>query len=322
MIKIDFLQGQGLGNQLWVYAALRSISKKLNMPYIAGSEELFKGAGFLDISFSDSSGTEAESLYHFKEKQFYDPDLKYFASEYDSRVATIKEHTYLEGLFQSEKYFYGFESHLPNWIPLSDKMKEYSLQFSEICVLNIRGGEYKRHGNLILPKSYWDNGMRNIKEQLGVEKFLIVTDDPRYANFLFPNIPVLRGGVAECYAALYGAKSIVVSNSSFSYFPIKTRIDKPFVIAPYQWSRFDNSQNRWAAPANFYKDWHWQDVSGSIIDSNICQNNVNDTLQYYLSEYNVLTQSEVLLKKGFVIPSGIKKAVKILLSNVFPSKFG
>ena len=240
MIKTNFLNGQGLGNQLWAYAAVRGIAKKLGMPYSVGEKKYFKGDTFLEISLSDSSDKDFDPFYIFKEQQFFDQELQYFATDYDTRVEKLQENTLIQGYFQSEKYLYEFNESLSDWIPLSDAMKEYSQQFSETCILNIRGGEYKRHKSLILPKSYWEDGMLNVQKKTSLDKFLIVTDDPSYAKALFPNMSILNGGVAECYAALYGANSLIVSNSSFSYFPIKTRKDFPLVIAPYQWSRFGN----------------------------------------------------------------------------------
>ena len=324
MIKTDFLKGQGLGNQLWVYAAVRGISKNLKMEFNIGGEEYFKGSSFLELNLAESDIAQKQPFNLFKEKQYFDPELQYYASDYDRRVESLGVNTYIEGLFQSEKYFYEFSDFLSDWISLSDTMKDYSQQFSETCILNIRGGEYKRHKGLILPKSYWDDGMLNIKKETGLDKFLIVTDDPSYANVLYPNIPILNGGVAECYAALYGANSLIVSNSSFSYFPIKTRKDIPFVIAPYQWSRFGNKYNRWAAPANLYKNWFWQDVHGKILNYEECVFNCTQSLNYYESEYNICTKSSAVNQRNKFkyVPTHLKKPIKLFLSKILPEHFG
>jgi hypothetical protein len=324
MIKTNFLNGQGLGNQLWAYAAVRGIAKKLGMPYSVGEKKYFKGDTFLEISLSDSSDKDFDPFYIFKEQQFFDQELQYFATDYDTRVEKLQENTLIQGYFQSEKYLYEFNESLSDWIPLSDAMKEYSQQFSETCILNIRGGEYKRHKSLILPKSYWEDGMLNVQKKTSLDKFLIVTDDPSYAKALFPNMSILNGGVAECYAALYGANSLIVSNSSFSYFPIKTRKDFPLVIAPYQWSRFGNKYNRWAAPANLYKDWSWQDNNGDIVNYEECEFNCKQTLNYYKSEYNVLTKSSAVgLKNKFkYVPVQLKRPIKLILSMLLPKHFG
>ena len=123
------------------------------------------------------------------------------------------------------------------------------------CVMNIRGGEYKRRARLRLAPRLlgrWD--ARYEGEVAGVDRFIIVTDDPPYAKALFPGIPVLEGGIAECYMALYFADFLILSNSSFAYFPTKTSTIKRCVIAPKYWARYGNQYSRWASPANLYRE--------------------------------------------------------------------
>ncbi len=331
MISTDFLAGQGLGNQLWVYAACRGIATNLQLPYMIGGLEHFKGKNFLEIDAGSSDVQVAHnktasdsSNKKLQERLFYDPCLKYFASDYDSRVERLGANTHLEGLFQSEKYFYGRESELGQWIRLSEEMNEKSLQYAGICVVNIRGGEYKRHKNLILPKSYWASAIKNIRQSKGFDKFLIVTDDRAYARKLLPDYPILEGGIAECFAALYGAGCLIVSNSSFSYFPIKMRLDKPHVIAPYLWSRPSNFLLRWAAPANFYKDWHWQDVEGNIHSYEDCKTLVDRTMETYSMHYSVSIPPEYIKQKALIniMPKRMKRSLKRILSKLFPLHIG
>ena len=51
MLYLEFLDGQGLGNQLWNYVTLRSISKKLGFGYEIINPEKFKGKGMAKFSF-------------------------------------------------------------------------------------------------------------------------------------------------------------------------------------------------------------------------------------------------------------------------------
>lgn len=301
------------------------------MPFSIGGRAQFKGAGFLEIDWGHGDGmtlpgaTAMEGdIRTFRERLYYDPDLDYFASDYDSRVECLGPERRLEGLFQSEEYFYGKNSMLRQWLRLSDEMLDKAGNYRDLCVLNIRGGEYKRHRSLILPKSYWINGIKNIRKQTGVDRFLIVTDDRPYAKALFPDIPILEGGVADCYAALHGARCHVVSNSSFSYFPIKTRADKPYVIAPYMWSRFANSYQRWAAPANLYKDWQWQDENGCVYSYQDCMGLRDRTKEFYESRYNIGTVRAGLKSQKILtrIPRWVKNPIKKALSRIFPKNFG
>jgi len=323
-IGTEFLEGQGLGNQLWVYASMRGIAKKLKFNYWASHNNRFKGNAFLDLSYTNINEEKDRTYINFYEKQFFDKELNCLLSDFDPDVLEISETTFINGNFQSEKYFFEYSSELSEWVKLKDEFIEYSHQFKDLCILNIRGGEYKRHNNLILPKSYWENGMKNINEKFNLDNFLIVTDDISYAKALFPNISVLDGDIAHCYAALYGASSLIVSNSSFSYFPIKTRKDSPYVIAPYQWARFGNKFDRWASPANLYKDWSWMDINGEILDSRYALRNQQKTKKFYEAQYKICTDINSIRNRNLIslIPGWVKKPIKLILSILFPRNFG
>jgi hypothetical protein len=333
MIGTRFYEGQGLGNQLWVYATARSIAEYHQTKFRVLDSHLFKGASFLDIDTdvntsagqSSATGENISKAHLHKEQLFYDEDLKYFACAYDQRVEHIKSDTILEGLFQSEQYFYSGIDKLQKWIRLKESYLTDSLKHSKQCVINIRGGEYKRHHALILPKSYWEGAIRNIKLRYGVQDFLIVTDDPLYASRLLPGYAILEGSVADCYAALHGAGYLIVSNSSFSYFPIKTRKDKPPVIAPFLWSRPSNKQLRWASPANFYEGWIWQSAEGEIVDNATCKKIANETLEYYTSEYNIHASMQTIQKVpalSRLIPKVARLQAKRFLGRLFPMQIG
>ena len=87
--------------------------------------------------------------------------------------------------------------------------------------MNIRGGEYKSHRNLILPKSYWIQAIRNMEKLKKNLTYKIVTDDDKYAASLLPNYPIIKGDIENDFINLYNANYVIVSNSSFSYFPLK-----------------------------------------------------------------------------------------------------
>ena len=75
----------------------------------------------------------------------------------------------------------------------------------------------------------------------GAEKFIIVTDDKRYCNNLFPNYEVISVQLRNVFY-LMKARKVIVSNSTFSYFPIKLQKDNPYVIAPVYWGRYNDKK--------------------------------------------------------------------------------
>ncbi len=326
MIITEFYDGQGLGNQLWVYVATRTIAKKLNIPFLILAPERFKGRDFLDIAYGEVETTDevvkmiAENkLNIFKETMYLDLDLDCFSIDYDAAVLNLKPYTKIDGYFQSEKYFFGDLEYFKTLLPIKHNWLDKKQIEDDQCVLNIRGGEYKGVSTLILPKSYWVDAMNNmIKRFPNIKEFVIVTDDAEYASRLFPEIGQVERGVAQSYLALHQAKYLIVSNSSFSYFPIKTQQNKSFVIAPLHWARFNNPYKRWSSPANLYTDWFWQDSNGVLHTYEESVDGYLQTMQYYEDNYNVRTSYEVYGKfhKPFTFKKYIPKPIKTFVKKM------
>lgn len=330
MIVTEFYDGQGLGNQLWAYVACRSIAEKLQLQHTILYPERFKGRSFLDIDIGrkeplltgGKERTQVNAVFH--ERVFYDRDLDYIASDFDENVLSLKPFTKIDGIFQSEDYLFGNPSLSKKYIAIKEEFQKNRLIDGSCCVMNVRGGEYKRHRKLILPISYWENAMNNMRDLFGIDRFLVVTDDRRYAKALFPQLPVIHRGIAECYVALFQAKYLILSNSSFSYFPVKTAADKSFVIAPMHWSRFGNKYSRWASPANLYDSWMWQDVNGLLHSHIDCLEGRAHTRKYYRNHYYVWTSPSAVMNSGIrgYLPGWLKKPIKKGLSLLFPKRIG
>ena len=326
IIQTKFLAGQGLGNQLWVYAAGRAIAEKLGRRHVVLNVNEFKGSGFLDVD----CGLDLDPgipIDQFHEELYYDPSLKYFSSSYDKRIESPTLRVQINGLFQSERYLYDRIQHLRSWIRPAKFIQEMAIKYRDTCVLNLRGGEYKRHSSFILPRNYWDMAVETLRKKFGDVKIIIVTDDPAYARVFLPEFPVLEGGIAECYAALMGAKALAVSNSSFSYFPIKTRDDQPFVIAPEHWARYGHPDRRWAMPANVYKGWTYLGISGALVSYSECKQAAERDASYYESTFNVRIPPNIVNRitgqsPARFIPVAIKRRLIKLASYLFPRRFG
>lgn len=331
MIIAEIYDGQGLGNQLWVYAAARSIAEQLKVPFILLGAERFKGKRFLNIdSYVGISAIEALNVAQgahwksFNEALFYDRHLDYISSGFDSRVLALSGANKLDGLYQSEKYFFGDLERPKRYFFLDDAWKTKNPVPDDTCIINLRGGEYKRHKNFILPESYWKKAIDNMKNIAGVNKFLVVTDDVRYARVMFPGFDVLEGGIGDCYASLYNAKNLILSNSSFAYFPVKTGGNSRLVIAPKYWARHANTMRRWASTANLYESWVWQASDGNLSTSEECRPECEATETEYEIKYFVRTTLEQVQKPGVrqFVPAAIRSKGKRALSLIFPKHFG
>jgi len=331
MIKIIFKNGQGLGNQLWLFAVAKSVSEKLEQDLFIEDFEKFKGKDFLILDYI-SPQNKTNELYQsinindfkiFSERIYYDKQLKYFVSNFDEDILRISGDTILDGIFQSEKYFFNDLDKLKRYIKPIKSILEDNQISDDFCILNIRGGEYKRHKNFLLSKNYWENAILNFKNFFNIHKFKIVTDDFKYAKALFPNLEIIHGNISKCYCTIYNCKNIIVSNSSFSYFPCKTGVNKN-IIAPMYWARPLKNYGRWVSPGNIYEDWNWQDNEGNMHTYNDCLKIAEKTDDFYKKEFTVLINKKNIPSSGLFnfLPFFVKKFLKQILGYIFPKHFG
>ena len=99
MPRIIFQEGQGLGNQLWLYASAKSICEKLDLKLEIKNFEKFKGKDFLNLDFEGKTEADNYGMDIFNERLYYDKDLGYIISSFDENVLNIKENTILEEFF-------------------------------------------------------------------------------------------------------------------------------------------------------------------------------------------------------------------------------
>ncbi len=323
MLILRFKKGQGLGNQLWNYVVIRSISDLHNYKFKILNFSNFKGKNFLDLQRENTNEVFDESLFNlYKEKLVFDNELKCFVNLFDRNVLEIKDNTILDGTLQSEEYLKPRIDIINNYINFKAYKKNNKIS-SDTCILNLRGGEYKLHRDLILPKSYWINAIKNMKTFNANLIFKIVTDDYNYAAHLLPQYEIIKGDLKDDFLNLYAAKYVILSNSSFGYFPVKLGQNPSLVIAPNQWARFGNNYNRWASPSNFYKDWLWQNSKGELIKESEIELSILESKKIYAS-YSVYTSEESFKSFSFknLIPLKIKRILKKIFSRIFPLLIG
>lgn len=322
-LGVVFKNGQGLGNQLWCYASVLSIAEYLGLEFKAFGFDQFKGKAFLDIERESSIGhnykEEIAGWEVRKERLYYDKDLDYIGSGYDKSLLDINCDSIVEGLLQDERYLALASTSIERMIRIKNENFARIDENGEYCVINIRGGEYKRHKRFLLPKSYWINAMHHMRSQFGVDRFIIVTDDAAYSRHILPGHPIVSGDICECYMTLRAAKYCIVSNSTFSYFPIKTGKNARFVIAPKYWARHNDSRRRWASVANLYQNWTYQDKDGSLSSYADCAEEVKELETEYM-RYNITVCSVVERSNRYkhFVPRILKEKIKNMLKLINP----
>ena len=127
-----------------------------------------------------------------------------------------------------------------------------------------------------------------MKSIAGINKFIIVTDDRKYAKLLFPNLPIISGNIGACFSTIYNAKYCILSNSSFPYFAVQSGEKLNLVIAPKYFCNFNNIIERWLRHVIYTSDWHYQNKEGLLENYQDCKDKALKDELNYQNEYVVL----------------------------------
>lgn len=287
MVGTEFLKGQGLGNQLFCYVTARAIAEKNGYAFAtAGQERLAvnihseKGMYFMDMDLGHAV-TESEkkdfSVYREAEVRLYMGNSRHdiehgcYVAGADEGMCHIADNTLIYGNMQDESYFYHETDKLKDWLKVRPEYESYEYSRENLCIINMRGGEYADSPELYLRKKYWLDGIRRMKEIRADMEFMIVTDDVREAQKLLPHIPAYHFSIDKDYVTLKNAHYLLLANSSFAFFPAYTSETVKFVIAPKYWARHNVSDGYWASEQNIYERFHYMDRKGRLFTAAECR---------------------------------------------------
>lgn len=264
----------GMGNQMFQYAIGRALSVKNNVPLGLDLAYLLDRTPRKNFTFRnydlDAFNIKAEiveqSKISFINKTFkgrlglfFDLFRKIFIKlpgiekghNFDSKVFEIGESAYLDGYWQSPKYFEEIKDiilkdfTLKNILQMNIKnLMEVIKKENSLCV-HVRRGDYVGNSNHeIVGKEYYNIGIEKIKSLTNIDKVYIFSDDIKWCEenmkFGFPTI-----FVGENYAGEKGeghlflmksCKNFLIPNSSFSWWAawLSDSKDK-IVVVPKQW---------------------------------------------------------------------------------------
>jgi len=299
MIITEFYNGQGLGNQLWCYFVTRIISEKKGYEFGIMTPDKFKGKEFMRIDFGNpviggigpEGGPPITLPYgiskYYKEKLIRHPLSNLDISPLDESIINIDDNTKIDGIMQSYEYVKDYKGMVLNWIELEKNkiIKEYSSD--DICIIHIRGGDFKSSPAL-MEREYYINSMNTVIGFKPEIKFYCVTDDPDYCKTILPEVEIigsstskekdankgghhLGGPIWMDYSILNNAKNLIISASSFSWWPVWTNLNNPFVIAPKYWAAYRMNSGYWSCGESLVDEWNYIDYNGSFFTGNECK---------------------------------------------------
>lgn len=263
----------GLGNQLFQYAAAKSLANKINTELVVDIRDLTKyklhkyGAfNRLNINIKFLSKLQVQwsklllKIYKkLKLKKIYLEDGLNFNPDFFS----IKNNTYLEGYFQSEKYFSSMVNDLrdefkPRY-PLSDKNLDFlnKINNSNGVALHVRRGDYVSDLNTlnihgVCCQDYYHSAINLVIEKISNPFFYIFSDEVDWVkkNISLPNeVEFVTGNIENPEIDLFlmqNCKHFILANSSFSWWGAwLSENEKKLVIVPTPWfdSNIYNSQD-------------------------------------------------------------------------------
>ncbi len=298
MIVSEFYNGQGLGNQLWAYVVLRSLASRQGFSFGVQHPEKFKGKGIFDIDFGTNviggegpEGGPPTKLpqyidYYINESRLFENKTGLDVTSVDTALLNISDRTKFDGNFQSLKYLTGFEHHVRSWLKLRPTQMTNNELGSDVCVVHVRGGDYL-NTFAFLPRKFYENAMRAVKNTSPNVKFVAVTDDLKYCSAILPDIPIvgstpqnkidefrakhhLGGNIDEDFAILNTAKYVILSASTFSFWAVFLNTNKPCVIAPKYWFAHSKSDGWWSTPDCIVPSWKYLDRHGMLHTGKQC----------------------------------------------------
>lgn len=284
MIGTEFLKGQGLGNQLFCYVSARCIAKDLGRDFgTAGQEQLAvnihskKGMYFMDMDLgSPILDVNGFHIYREAEERLYLKNCAHdmangcYVAGADENLYRIGDNTLIYGNLQAERYFIRHKEEIKEWLKVKAEFDSYEFCRDNLCIMNVRGGEYAGNRALFLRRKYWLDAMKYMRSLRSDMEFMIVTDDVEAAKRLLPDIPACHFELAKDYVTIKNAKYLILSNSTFAFFPAFTSETAIKIIAPKYWARHNVSDGYWASEQNIYEDFVYQDRKGRLFTAREC----------------------------------------------------
>ncbi len=287
MIGTEFINGQGLGNQLFCYVTARVIALENGYDFGTAGQERFavnihsnRGMYFMDVDLGHVITEEEKKhfqVYHDVEDRLFIGNSRHdlthgcYVAGADAGIHHVKDNTLIYGNMQDESYFIKYLPQIRQWLKVKPEYDSYEYSRENLCIINMRGGEYTGSPELLINRRYWIHGMEEMKKIRPDMEFMIITDDVETARKMLPGIEAHHFDIGKDYVTLKNAHYLLLSNSSFACLPAHTSETLKFAIAPKYWARHNVSDGYWASEQNIYSLFHYMDRKGRMFTADACR---------------------------------------------------
>lgn len=262
LIVGEFYKGQGLGNQLYTYAAIRGLAHLSNAHYAFASVHLFKGQDLFDLDFGAAEfGYPKRKLF---ERRWVDPRCGHDVGGTDADLVRqcqdAPESVKVEGLLAGKGYWPGGVAFLRASLSLRPGVCTDGSVSGRDTLMHVRGGDFL-HSNSQLGADYYLTALQRLQRRL--DQVDVLTDDPDHVRRLLGHDAQIlsgdeqgrhgmtashhRGGsFVQDFIELLHARQIVLSNSSFAFWGAVLNVTNARVIAPKYWAARSCGAHHWS----------------------------------------------------------------------------
>ena len=268
----------GLGNQMFQYALGRQLAYLNNVDFKLDMSEFEKYSLRLyrlnnfNIIEKIATKQEIKNLKRENNQYFkfffdkFDLLIPYYkrsivreqSFKFDPNILRIRKNVYLNGYWQSEKYFRDIGIIIRNEFTLRNPPDAVNQRFiddithHESVSIHIRRGDYvsdpttnQTHG--IIPREYYQRAIEKIEEQIDNPHYFIFSDDHQWVKNTFPPDSSVTcvthnnfNSDHEDFRLMSLCKHHIIANSSFSWWGawLSFNPDK-IVYAPQKWFGID-----------------------------------------------------------------------------------
>lgn len=254
MIIVQFIGG--VGNQMFQYAAARAASLRSDLNFkidLNGYDDYNLRKYELDnFNIQENIARPLEIINLLKSNRiFRKVYLKEKKMKFSKKFLKMKKRAYLEGYFQSEKYFKDFEDVIRrdftfknlDFIQNKDLLEE--IQTTNSVSVHVRCGDYMTNPETakiynLCDKNYYERGMKYIAERVENPTFFVFSDDIEWCknNFVL-DLPVKYVKTANWQEDFYfvqNCKHNIIANSSFAWWSAwLNKNPEKIVVAPEKW---------------------------------------------------------------------------------------
>lgn len=291
IIGTELLKGQGLGNQLFCYVTTRALAYGKGFDFCILNRKILDCMYFMDIDCGADIRKDCfENACYEKEDRIFIGNSRHdiehgcYITGVDNAFLALDKTTLLYGNMQDEAYFGRYKSKVREWLKVKPEYDCMDYSRENLCIINIRGGEYTSSPELFLRRRYWLDAMKIMRQKRPDMEFMVVTDDLAAAKRILPEVKAHHFDLAGDYTAIKNAHYLILSNSTFAFFPAFTSETLKYVIAPKYWARHNVSDGYWASEQNIYSDFVYLDRKGKLFTARECREELDkykETSPYY-----------------------------------------